>query len=1453
MKIKLRLQKPRQSTVSQISSGSLATSPKAIFKRFHWEKVFLNCTSKCSPEYKMDSFSDDVIKEIRRLNNIPENEENPDDLVEKLHLFFTSLPSNKLLRTFDNLKELVIVGQKVPNLLFIKDCTKLTKLWICESGLESMKGLNCATRLEELCLYDNRLKVIEELEGMNSLCRLWLNNNDISFLTGLQNLQGLCDLNVAGNQISRLDASLIPCTKLESINLSGNNFYDLPDVLSLALLPKLRLLRINDAEFTPNPISSLPYTSLALVYHIPQLCSIDGMDLREPFVSFLQSLIREKKLFYFAKSRHRHNFLLRTQRTLLILKKRLSIPIIERLRLLDLQIRLLEAYVNRLINLRESTSKEIKALHQSLGKIRVRSCWWKNKLSILEAEYEYYTSALSVKFKINQCLHTAELQMFGCLTISQIDRSAELFNLCRRFCQMRMCWHDRCLEGFSELRLNNLWHIRNDLLNNYCQKNQTNGNFKEELLFYNCLFSSDIDFCHLGEFLRSGFPSDGIVGSFSFTTLLSRLLKLDSFPIEKAFNSSFVILVVRALTKEGSNCVRTGIILSPKNATFTNGKKSFCACAIAHFEYAFSETACLIPEFLAELELISTSSLSQMSAFMNRDSSRASTITDSIESLSSHGINRDSEVLKAKPDIPSPPDLSEKDVKNALRNPWFGSISGQTLEAITELNFHGTGFQSFRGLQELPILRTLILSNCGITSLKELSLPFLETLDISHNALHSLKSLGSCPSLLTLDANWNLLSNLEVEVRHLLWVAGNLATLRLEYNPWFRDERVSERAQSLLSSLSPTSKVCFENQSYDVEVFRRTHIFTTSRNYMLTLWPVLGMLLRKLSGQVPNLDFFMQSTRLSTHPFTFSKTTLGSLTALTLNNVNLMELGSLCFLDHLQELSVEGNSLTSLNDLQHFPKLRTLLAANNLISSIANCSFNNMTNLQVLALDNNEIVNLTPLTDCLSLKQLFISSNRITNYQSVLALSDLPDLRVVDLRFNPLKTQLSRYRLRTVYHLPHLAFLDGVEVNISEVNEAREALDGRLSTDYLLASLGLESPGRVTHYNCEDGGIRSVELAPSEAFFNLHTLNLQNNRLTSFEGLLQLENLEVLWLPGNKISTLCSGISGRDTKVTYLPKLAVLSLAQNDITSLVPLHLNRFPALRTLFLQDNAISTLSGLVEMDNLRHLVLDRNKFRKLLAAEFIGLSRLVELHLEGNRLREIPSMEHLEELCHLYLGENKLEHLVNTLESFAPLKSLTHLGLHKNPLSKSPSYRLLVCHHLPQLQCLDAIDVTPRESQTAANLFAYTEEQLPINAAFESEQILLSPVVREKQLSKPIWRSMANVRFNLPSVTKLPENLPPGMTSKQAGDGTASTMSLLIPSATALFPSAFNKNLPQRRRTVEPNNVSRATAMRNNCKRIVMSIPGVSINAMAHFDSHTPDGPNTERADESAAVGL
>lgn len=1398
----------------------------------------------------MDSLNRDVMKEIRRANSISDDAAVEYNFAEVLHLFFTPLPPNKMLKAYLNLNELIIIGQPIKNLSFLKSCPRIAKLWVCECGLESMRAVRNADCLQELVMFDNKLRQIEGLEFTTTLRRLWLNVNDISTLSGIENLTSLEDLNLAGNKIARLNKSLASLSKLEKLNISGNLWYDLQDMFSLAALPKIKSLAINDPEFASSAIALQPCTSLALSYQIPQLDTIDGIRLNKPFASILHSIVIEKKLFFYAKFRHRHNQLLNKQRRLIDMFYFFSKSFVDRLRVLDVQARSIESYSKRDLSISKAFSTEIKALKKSLGEIRTRICYWKSRLHEIESAFECALSGLSSSSKLNRCLHTAELQLFGCISIDPVDKSSELFTLCRRFCQMRICWHDKWLERFSEVRLNNLWHIQNFLLQERYRSTPSNGG---DFLFYNAVFSGDADFCHLGEYLRSGFPSDKIPGHLSFTTLLNKLLKFDKVASERACNIQFIVLVVRALKKEEDSYFRTGIILHTNLNSTPNGKRSFCACSLAHFEYTFNTPEGLVPEFIAELELISNSKMSKMFVALSKKNSLLipSPSGSLNEFISPNELDRDNEVLKSVPNLSSPPHLSTCDLFAALRHPWFCSLCSRKLDTITELNLYGTGFRSFHSLSMLPSLTSLSVSNCELTDLKDLGLSFLENLDVSHNSISTLENLGCCPSLRSLNTNWNLLTNLEKEVRHLYRVAVKLIDIKLDYNPWLRCRRPNECAQNLFSLLSSRPKSEELNFSDGREIFRQNHVFSASRNYMLTLWPVVSTFNRNLSESAHNLDSFMELTQLCTHPFFCPTWAFINLKSLFINNAHLTELRPLSNLEQLEELSVEGNSLTSLQAIGNFVNLITLLAGDNFIKTIANCGFGGLKKLKVLALDNNEISVLNPLKRCLSLQQIYVSGNKITDYPSVLALDSLSDLRVLDLRFNPLKSKMSRYRLRTLHHLPHLSFLDGEAVTPSELNEARESFEGRLSTELLLASLGVDTPTRLAHFDFEDGGIRSVELSPSNAFLNLHTVNLQNNRLSSFEGLLDLKNLKVLWLAGNKISSLCSGFPIRDSQLTFLPKLAVLSLERNEIKSLNCLHLNRMPSIQTLFLQDNALTTISGLAGMTNLRYLVLDRNRIRKTVPGDLSSLRGLLELHLDNNRLHELQSVEYLEELEHLYLNGNRLENLECFLDSIKTLKRLSHLGLCENPLSKVPSYRLVICRYLQNLQSLDGIKFSSLEIQMAANLFEETDNQTSASTVLENDQILFGPKDRQKRVTNSSWQNLTPAQIHLTPVSGLAKFLVTKVKLQQTGLDVVS-MTTSAPGGGVISQSPVSKrNLPKEH-PAKAKGKSKI-ALKASTNRMVMSIPGISINAMAHFDSQVPNLTKEGSADESAAVNL
>lgn len=75
-------------------------------------------------------------------------------------------------------------------------------------------------------------------------------------------------------------------------------------------------------------------------------------------------------------------------------------------------------------------------------------------------------------------------------------------------------------------------------------------------------------------------------------------------------------------------------------------------------------------------------------------------------------------------------------------------------------------------------------------------------------------------------------------------------------------------------------------------------------------------------------------------------------------------------------------------------------------------------------------------------------------------------------------------------------------------------------------------------------------------------------------------------------------------------------------------------------IKGNEISKIEGLEGLQDLRELVLDRNKVKNIGEYSFMNQWNLAELHLEENRLRELLNLECLENLQRLFLGMNKIQ---------------------------------------------------------------------------------------------------------------------------------------------------------------------------------------------------------------------
>ncbi|KAG9351003.1 hypothetical protein JZ751_024892 [Albula glossodonta] len=213
----------------------------------------------------------------------------------------------------------------------------------------------------------------------------------------------------------------------------------------------------------------------------------------------------------------------------------------------------------------------------------------------------------------------------------------------------------------------------------------------------------------------------------------------------------------------------------------------------------------------------------------------------------------------------------------------------------------------------------------------------------------------------------------------------------------------------------------------------------------------------------------------------------------------------------------------------------------------------------------------------------------------------------------------------------------------------------------------------------QNNQIKEVTVQQLARLYQLETLNLQNNRLTSQgledEGFEMLDRLSYLYLANNKL--------------TGAPKLLPSSLvsadfAANQLTKVYPNTFGYKPGLKSVYLHNNKL-TDAGLPEhmfngSDSLEILVMSSN-FLRYVPKNLP--SALYRLHLKNNKLEKIPSgaFDNLSHLRELYLQNNLLSNDGMDNETFSHLSRLEYLDLSNNNLSVVPKGlpRSLVLLHL------------------------------------------------------------------------------------------------------------------------------------------------------------------------------
>jgi Leucine-rich repeat (LRR) protein len=146
------------------------------------------------------------------------------------------------------------------------------------------------------------------------------------------------------------------------------------------------------------------------------------------------------------------------------------------------------------------------------------------------------------------------------------------------------------------------------------------------------------------------------------------------------------------------------------------------------------------------------------------------------------------------------------------------------------------------------------------------------------------------------------------------------------------------------------------------------------------------------------------------------------------------------------------------------------------------------------------------------------------------------------------------------------------------------------------------------------------------------------------------------------------------------------------------------PYLKELYLYQNQIEEINGLIGCPRLKRLWLNQNHIKHIY--NISNVPELEELHLQSNHIHSLHGIELNINLISLHLAGNPLDDFTE-LSYLFPLKELTELSLQdihygRCPLVDDPNYRNYIYCYMKQVILLDGITVSNSKIETAEDNF-------------------------------------------------------------------------------------------------------------------------------------------------------
>jgi len=1025
--------------------------------------------------------------------------------LKELSLHLQTVPRTLAVGGMLQLQRLCITECGLSSMSGIANVPSLTHLDLSQNNISRMdpKVFRSTKKLKSLWMNENRIRRIEGLEPLLQLKSLWLGRNLITSTgNSLEKSVVLEDLMLAGNQIGNFKdiPGLARLRNLVTLAFSEPHFGENPvcalcnyQTYCLFHLQQLRVLDTNMISEDARQVAEATYMKKKMYYNM----RIKTLKRNTSNVIRKAMEARQTKL---SQINLNLNVLLRQSK---------DVEREMRMRLLDLSKLTAQDPKN------PGTAEELEQLHRKQKVLQEGINQKTAELERIDRMASEFRETVCQTSQTSISRLMVELETGGNIRLEDGKPSDVWYSSCVDLTQSRFVAADFAAFGISGFRVSRVTRVHHRYLRNRFEErlesmvNINDLGYKRSLeyLFFGENPNMPGELAHV---MEDGFrlPEQYLQSTGHAAVPLSNSLALCDIPRLRA------ALDQQIGGKDGrpghrpKDAFRTQFLITKvllarcaQEKPFKGEERPVCAADYDGFSSVYRlvgpdskqrrwfvfEPALVLPEYLVELEYQTTKTK------MDREPSPAQLkelagglgagISTEAEASDLSNLTRPllrfvqqcalasaadpyDEICTAALNMPPPLPQREKHLKitsDVLKD----QSMGKELAGLEQLNLHGHSIRKIEGLTRLTNLRVLILCFNEINKIDGLDeLRKLEHLELGFNLIKRIEGIHNLSNLRVLELNNNLIYRIE-DVGVLRKSVPRLEQLSLRSNAICEVKSYRSHVIRRLPSLRVLDGIMVDPDEADAALVEfstsitpeliRTH---SSLHRRFTM-DVTGDGVRReqaLDGAediedddnwwsgVEEIDLDHQHLRKLHN--------LERLTALRRasfcnNELTRIEGLEKCIL--LEELSLEDNRIIKLENLSTLVMLSRLDLGKNKIARVE--GLDALVHLTQLSLEDNEISSLAPLAKLTSLMEIYIGNNRIGLLKEVQHMKSLPKLIILDLSGNAL-CQANEYRPYAIYHLRRLKVLDGVGIESTEQNSAKEKYAGRLTPDALVERLG---------------------------------------------------------------------------------------------------------------------------------------------------------------------------------------------------------------------------------------------------------------------------------------------------------------------------------------------------------------------------------------------------------------